>query len=210
MQTLSTQKGATTVPTVLWTVLLVMAIAMGLKYFMADLRYYTLTEDNMGRFFAVKWWLVFHLTGGITALLIGPFQFWSRMRNKWLRLHRTLGKIYLMAIVVAALASTWMAWTSALKIHITWSLSLQILALAWLSTAGMAYYCIRRGKVQQHKEWMVRSYLVTLVFLTFRIANDYMGAHDIGTFAERAPSIIYVTLFVPLLLADIIFQLRKR
>jgi Predicted membrane protein (DUF2306) len=42
------------------------------------------------------------------------------------------------------------------------------LALAWMLTTGMALIAIRRSLVDQHKEWMIRSYVVTFGFVTFR------------------------------------------
>jgi len=53
-------------------------------------------------FFPVRWWLLPHGLGGLTALLIGPFQFSSRLRQRHLRIHRIMGRFYLGAIAVSA------------------------------------------------------------------------------------------------------------
>ncbi len=37
----------------------------------------------------------------------------------------------------------------------------------------MAYYSIRHGLVELHKEWMIRAYVVTFAFVFFRILSDY-------------------------------------
>jgi hypothetical protein len=40
--------------------------------------------------------------------------------------------------------------------------------VAWWVTTGLAYLAIQRGEIQQHKAWVVRSYIVTFAFVTFR------------------------------------------
>jgi uncharacterized membrane protein len=37
------------------------------------------------------------------ALLIGPFQFSSRFRQRHLRIHRIMGRVYLASVAVAAI-----------------------------------------------------------------------------------------------------------
>src|SRR3569623_445217 len=43
-----------------------------------------------------------HALCGITALLIGPLQFSSRLRSRSLKLHRTLGRVYVYSVLIAA------------------------------------------------------------------------------------------------------------
>jgi Predicted membrane protein (DUF2306) len=47
-------------------------------------------------------------------------------------------------------------------------LRIGLLAFAWITTASMAYISVMRGRILQHKEWMIRSYVVTFAFVTFR------------------------------------------
>jgi hypothetical protein len=46
-------------------------------------------------------------------------------------------------------------------------------ATAWATTAGMAYYAILKRRIPIYKEWMVRAYVVTFAFVTFRLLHDY-------------------------------------
>ena len=48
------------------------------------------------------------------------------------------------------------------------------LALAWLATTGMAWYSIRKRDLLRHKQWMIRSYIITFAFVTFRLITDYL------------------------------------
>lgn len=108
-----------------------------------------------------------HVAGGIIALTVGPFQFLAGLRQKRRHLHRTLGKVYIVAILFAGLSGIpvslmasggWVAQSGFF-----------LLALAWLYTTYQAYAKIRQGNVTAHKEWMTRSYAVTFAAVTLRI-----------------------------------------
>jgi uncharacterized membrane protein len=118
-------------------------------------------------------WLMFHIVGGLTALVLGPFQFIPSARKKYPRTHRLMGKVYLCAIVLAALASLNI---SIFKIiikekAIMYGAGLFMLAIVWLIVSGMAYWSVRSRNFVQHREWMVRSFVVTCAFTTFRLVD---------------------------------------
>src|SRR5580700_5892000 len=46
--------------------------------------------------------LIPHTLAGIFALLAGPLQFSSRFRQRHLKLHRILGRIYFIAVIIGA------------------------------------------------------------------------------------------------------------
>lgn len=191
----------------LWLFLIVFAGRFVLK---DALPYFALTEEQFGRFWEYKWSLIGHISGGLLALVIGPFQFWKGFREKNYSVHRLLGKVYLIAILIGALSSSQLAWTSALKIHWTWAIALQGLAFAWLVTTVMAFVSIKRRRIQQHKEWMIRSYVVTFAFVSFRWLNELPIINELGEFVERGPTEIWVSWAIPLLITEIILQWKNK
>ena len=50
-----------------------------------------------------------HFLGGATALAAGALQLHSRLRNRWLGLHRWLGRLYVMAVATGGLAALMLA-----------------------------------------------------------------------------------------------------
>ena len=56
--------------------------------------------------------LVTHISGGIVALLVGPWQFSGPLRRRYLRVHRLMGRIYLVSVGVAAVAALQLAITT--------------------------------------------------------------------------------------------------
>lgn len=158
-----------------------------------------------------KWWLVGHLIGGMTALLIGPFQFSSSFRNRYLKVHRTLGKIYIVAIIIGSLCAFYMSFTIAPKFNSAWSIALFFLALPWLVCVLMAYRMIRLKRIPQHKEWMIRSYVVTFAFVLFRyIEESTFASYLIEDVAQRAPTVIWISWAIPLLITEVVLQWNKK
>lgn len=191
---------------VLWIFIIVFAG----KFVLHVLPYFGLEKEVFQRYWGFKWWLIGHLAGGLLALIIGPFQFSGTVRKKYLIVHRWLGRTYLTAILIGAVSSTYLAWTSALAIHWTWALSLQCLAFAWVCTACMAYISIKRGRIQIHKEWMIKSYVVTFAFVTFRWLVSLPPIAGLGNFIERGPTIVWMSWVIPLFITNIILQWNKK
>jgi len=108
-----------------------------------------------------------HIAGGIVALFTGAFQFLPKFRKKRIKLHRTLGKAYLLGILVGGSAGFIIAWFA----QEGWGakIGFVFLALAWLYTSWQAYSHIRKRQIVEHQKWMHRSYAVTFSAVTLRI-----------------------------------------
>jgi uncharacterized membrane protein len=153
-----------------------------------------------------------HLAGGLTALLIGPMQLWLGLTRQRLRLHRLLGRIYLGAAVLALAGA---AYLIAKELSNDWVFAggLLGLACAWTLTTGMGYVAIRRRRIQQHQEWMIRSYVVASAFVFFRVFVDVLHAFGVHSpkGAETAEELKLAAWFcwsIPLLVAEVLIQWR--
>lgn len=186
-------------------------IVFGGKFVIKDaLPYFGFDSEVFGRFLEYKWSLIGHISGGLLAIVIGPFQFWKAFRTKYIKVHRTLGIIYLVAIVIGSLSATYLSWTSALAVHWTWAIGLQGLAFAWFCTVTMAYRAVRLHRYKIHKEWMIRSYVVTFAFVSFRWLVDLPFVVDLGNFIERAPTVGWISWAIPLFITEIVLQWNKK
>lgn len=193
-------------------VLLIAAAAFVVKYVF---RYYlnyneaAFTNPALGaaNYWAMRGWLLMHMTGGMVALLTGPWQFWTGFRMRYARLHRITGRVFLCAVAIGSLG----AFRMAIGTTFGWAFGFALFALAtaWCTTAGMAFYAILNGKVQVHKEWMVRAYVVTFAFVTFRFLNDYYPGSRLQPDGDRAVTIGWACWALPLLFTEIILQLRQ-
>lgn len=110
--------------------------------------------------------LLAHITGGSVALLLGPWQFSTKLRERALNLHRWLGRIYLAAVALGSLAGFTLAFFSeeGPPTHFGFG----ALAVLWFATGLTAYRRILRGNIESHRQWMVRNYALTLAAVTLR------------------------------------------
>ena len=190
-----------------WTIILILGV-----WFLTTVafKYFLFSETVYERFWDIKWWVLGHVLGGSLALIIGPFQFWSHFRNKYMKTHRLMGKIYLISIAIGSICAFKMAATTALAISWQWAISLGILGVAWVLTAFMAYRSVRLKRISQHKEWMVRSYVVTFAFVTFRILLIIGIGSGLGNFPEVAPTMGWASWTLPLLITEMYIQAGKK
>lgn len=183
-------------------------------YFVIDrvIPYSNFSIEQYGNYYwPNKWWLAGHLLGGMTALLIGPFQFSKNFRNKYLKTHRNMGKIYIIAIIIGSLCGMYMSFTVALQVNTAWSIALFFLAFPWLISVLMAYRAIRFKRIVQHREWMIRSYVITFGFVLFRFLDEREITQSLmSEFGERGPTCIWLAWAVPLFLTEVFLQWNKK
>jgi uncharacterized membrane protein len=182
--------------------------ALGLFFIVvAALPYFSLDETRFGPYWPRRWWLLAHVTTGIVALMAGPVQLWLGFADRRVEVHRRLGVIYVSAVVLSAIAAYYLAWNTSGG----WGFGsgLAGLATAWLITTGMAWLAIRRQLFDQHKEWMVRSYVVTTGFVSFRIFQTVLERAGVGTTLEQLAIAAWFCWSVPLLITEAVLQGRK-
>ncbi|APU17153.1 MULTISPECIES: DUF2306 domain-containing protein [Actinoalloteichus] len=111
--------------------------------------------------------LVLHAAPGGLALIIGPFQFVGRLRTRFPKAHRILGRVYLICILAGSVAAVVAATVSTSGFAA--QVGFYLLTVAWLYTIAQAYRTIRRGEVALHRIWMIRNYALTFAAVTLRI-----------------------------------------
>jgi uncharacterized membrane protein len=140
-----------------------------------------------------------HAICGVTATLIGPLQFSTRLRRTHLALHRILGRIYFIAILIAAVCSLILTQGSGLEIGTYFQ------AGSWILCTLMAFLLVRNHNIAQHRQWMIRSYAVTFTFISLR-GLDFIPSYL--TMSQHALTlvIIVVTAVSAYILPDIAFH----
>ena len=171
--------------------------------------YFRWTEESYGYYWAFRLPLIFHVSGGLIALLVGVFQLWSGTNAQGMAAHPLSGRVYVAAVLLGSLASMILAVQSA-AYGFAWVVGLRCLAAAWFATTAMALRCIRSRNIEAHRQWMTRSYIVTFAFVLFRISTDYLPAEAWwGIPADQmAVAMIWPVWVVPLLTYDLYLQHR--
>lgn len=149
-------------------------------------------------------WVVMHLVGGSLALLLGPFQFWAFLRTKYMRLHRTVGKVYMVGILLIGISAFRL---SLVSYCVPCRISLFLLTVFTVLSTWLAWKAIKQRNIKVHRQMMVRSYVCVLAFVAVRIDDilplDFLfGAIEDRTFRRVVNE--YFFSFVPLLFTEII------
>lgn len=121
---------------------------------------YAMFQDRRG-------WLFAHLAGGAVTLLLGPVQLTMRSLISSRRVHRWIGRVYLLGMLVACTAAIGLNLTSPAPPAIRAAFAAT--TTAWVCTAVAGLLAIRRGNERAHRRWMMRNFLVTLAPVLFRV-----------------------------------------
>ena len=151
---------------------------------------------------------VAHMGGGTVAILAGIAQLWLGLTGRTAGLHRPLGRIYVAAVAVGAAGGIYLALT-VVGSGFAYAAGLFGLAVAWLVTTGMAVLAIHRRALRQHREWMIRSYIVTFAFVTFRLVSHLLYHWKVAPEDQIDTFMAFACWAFPLLLAEPLIQLRK-
>jgi uncharacterized membrane protein len=109
--------------------------------------------------------LIPHTLAGIFALLIGPINFSSRIRQRHMQLHRVLGRIYVVSVFVGSFTGI------ALAAGRPGLPGTTMQAVAWMVCTTAAFVTARNRQIAVHRQWMARSYAVTFTFVSSRVLN---------------------------------------
>ena len=109
-----------------------------------------------------------HVFASIVALVLGPFQFSTRLRGKYTSLHRWLGRAYLgVGVLAGGLSGLYMS-QYAFGGPVA-KLGFAVLAVFWIYTGLRAYLAVRHGAIEMHRKWMVRNFSLTFAAVTLRL-----------------------------------------
>jgi uncharacterized membrane protein YozB (DUF420 family) len=173
-----------------------------MPYFRWDPKYF----DS---FWPHRFRLILHISGGVVALVCGTLQLWTGLRQKAMTFHRWTGRIYLVGVTAGIVGALLMTLSTTPK---SFGVALRGLAAAWLGTTAIAWAAILRGRVAMHKEWMVRSYLVTFAFVSFRVITDnmpWLTSRLASTAEEASTNVAWLCWVVPLAAYEVILQGRR-
>ena len=149
---------------------------------------------------AVPLVFVVHTLSGSVALISGPLQFNRLLRNKNRNLHRVIGRMYVWAIWIASVGGLWSA--IFFDVNIAAKIAFGALAILWFSTTTVAYLRIRQRNIREHREWMTRSFALSLFFVTFNFWTTGLASTNLPQ-AVAYPLGVFVSWFLNLIVAEL-------
>jgi hypothetical protein len=108
-----------------------------------------------------------HIVFAPAALLLVPFQLRQGLRKTRPWLHRLLGRLYGLSILISGVSGLWLAVT--VDSGLIAATGFFFLAIAWLATTGIGIVLAMRHDYAGHRRWIIRSVAVTLSAVTLRL-----------------------------------------
>ncbi len=111
--------------------------------------------------------LILHVAGAATALLVGPFQFIARFRRGSAAWHRWTGRIYVLGCLLGGAAGLPLALGS--TAGPVASAGFGTLAILWFAATAMGWRRAMQGRIAEHRVWMLHSWAMTFAAVTLRL-----------------------------------------
>jgi uncharacterized membrane protein YozB (DUF420 family) len=112
--------------------------------------------------------LVAHVVFGSVAMLTCCIQIWPWLRSAYPATHRRIGRLYVYGGVLPA-GVIGLAIGAISPFGPTLRVSNVLLASLWLAVTLTGERMGRRGRVREHRRWMIRSFALTLSVITNRV-----------------------------------------
>jgi uncharacterized membrane protein YozB (DUF420 family) len=119
-------------------------------------------------FWNKRFWFYIHIAGGALAIIIGPLQFWKRVRTRYVHFHRTAGKLYIIGSILAVVGLIRILPDS---LCMACRPSQFVVTPLWLLTTIAAWWTIKRRNIKAHRQFMARSYLFAFYFVAVRVLD---------------------------------------
>lgn len=154
------------------------------------------------RYESFKWWLLPHAVFGSIVLLSAPFQFSDRLRARLPKLHRIMGRLYVLGVYVLAPTGAYIQYFQERGgAPRSFTLLAIVDAALLIGTTTLAGFFAFKRKIALHRQWATRSYAVALVFIFGRFFLGVTGAETMGV--EIVQAVIWTCLVASVPLADV-------
>jgi hypothetical protein len=148
--------------------------------------------------------VVSHIAAGMVAMLLGPAQFWPAWRTRVLAFHRWAGRVYVLTVGCSGVFALSLArFVSPEEGGLVTGCSMGLLALVWMAATALGWRMAVARRLKLHGEWMFRSYLLTLVFITLRWPLAMPWVQQLGPLHRVVPVVVWVAWLVPLGLGEL-------
>jgi uncharacterized membrane protein len=185
-----------------YVVFSVIAIMMGYVLYHNERFLIEPTNPIWEHYAPFKWWLLPHGIFGAIVILLAPLQFSDRLRRRYTRLHRIVGRLYVTgAFVLAPLGAYIQYYEERLGLPRSFTVLAVVNAVMLIVATALAFLFAYRRKITQHRQWVVRSYAIALVFIEGRFIMGVTGWEQLGV--EIVQAIIWSCLAMSVLLGDL-------
>lgn len=168
------------------------------------------TDPEWGHIELFKWLLLPHGLAAGCALLLGPLQFSERLRRRFTKAHRIMGRFYVGGVLIGAPLGYYIQHFEEVRSipasPMDHSLTIATIfdAAVWMVCTIVALTFILQGKVQLHRQWMTRSFACAIIFLEVRVIQGVFNWY------RYTDLIVWGCVVAAVPLADLLLQLQEQ
>ena len=167
------------------------------------------TLSNIGKHVGHFGLVYVHMLGGTIMLFCGAINLYIGATRRHFKYHKLVGRTYLIGGSLGAIIAIVIALGPAHKrdgaaMFTNLSTSLSVLAITWLAAAGMAYRAVRNRRIDSHRDWIIRSYVLAWAFVLCRLASRVPTVAELG----EGQAFIWLSWVGPLIVCEIALQWR--
>ena len=129
---------------------------------------FLLTKQSILHIAGWRWAFYIHISTSLIVLFTGIFQFVNYLLVHYPRLHRVVGKAYLVTVLFFS-APSGLIMSFYANGGLWAKISFVCVSLLWWLFSFIAYQKIRKRKIEQHINFMIRSYALTLSAISLRL-----------------------------------------
>ncbi|MCI4665591.1 MAG: DUF2306 domain-containing protein [Neomegalonema sp.] len=150
-------------------------------------------------------YFIAHIVASPIALAAGAIQFWPKLRARRPALHRWVGRLYGIAILVGGVSGLGLALSA--KGGDIAGAGFALLSVVWVLTTARAVQLAMQKRVAQHRAWMIRSFALTFAAVTLRLQLPFFFIAGVD-YAEASQWLAWSAWVPNLLVAE--WMIRRR
>lgn len=129
-----------------------------------------------------------HVLAAAAMTLAGLLQLIPQVRQRWPRLHRWSGRLFLTLALVLSLGGLWLVWVRGSYLTIPGALAISLDGLLILTFGSLAWLTAHQRDFAAHRRWALRTFIVASGVWTMRIGYIAWGVLTGGAGIARGMS----------------------
>ncbi|KIL39027.1 hypothetical protein SD70_22645 [Gordoniibacillus kamchatkensis] len=165
-------------------------------------------KTDLKRTLHVDAWLTvmrIHVVFACLSMVAGAANFSAWIRMKYPKLHRMIGYLYLMCVLIVVVTSGYMApYATGGKAS---SMAFNLLNIIWAAFTIVAIVKIKKKQVLSHRKWMTRSYAFVFTNLAIHLLTSLFHGGFGLAYTDSYKIAVYGSIVLLIFLAELVIRI---
>ncbi len=184
-----------------WLFFLICALYGVFAFYMGGIGILSLlgiSEDAPHR--ATPFVFIVHALSGGVAVITGSLQLNRRILNKKRKMHRVIGRTYVLGVWISSVGGLWM--TAFFDVNIAAKIVFGAVSILWFGTTTITFLHILNRNFEEHREWVIRSFSLSFFIVTFSLWVPGLASTNLPE-AIGYPLAVFLSWSINLIVAEL-------